>query len=131
MTQSSATRLASFVKAYDVRGLYPDEIDENFGLSVEAEVTAVQNGQADWVFDLPPADRLNELGTTYASQVHVSPLTAFWYLTLNTNLAPFNNLQARQAINWAVDRNRPLRHVWYQIRPAFCHAYPPRAEAAR
>jgi peptide/nickel transport system substrate-binding protein len=88
---------------------YPDEIDENFGLSVEAEVTAVQNGQADWVFDPPPADRLNELGTTYASQVHVSPLTAFWYLTLNTNLAPFNNLQARQAINWAVDRNALVR----------------------
>jgi peptide/nickel transport system substrate-binding protein len=83
---------------------YPDEIDENFGLSVEAEVTAVQNGQADWVFDPPPADRLGELGTKYASQVHVNPLTAFWYLTLNMNLAPFNNPQARQAINWAVDR---------------------------
>jgi peptide/nickel transport system substrate-binding protein len=84
---------------------YPDEIDETFGLSVEAEVTSVQNGQADWVFDAPPADRLNELGTTYANQVHVNPLTAFWYLTLNTNIAPFNNQLARQAINWAVDRS--------------------------
>jgi peptide/nickel transport system substrate-binding protein len=84
---------------------YPDEIDENFGLSVEAEVTAVENGQADWVYDPPPADRLNELGTSYANQVHVNSLTAFWYLTLNMNLAPFNNPLARQAINWAVDRN--------------------------
>jgi peptide/nickel transport system substrate-binding protein len=88
---------------------YPDEIDESFGLTVEAEVTAVQNGQADWVFDPPPADRLNELGTTYASQVHVSPLTAFWYLALNTNLAPFNNEAARQAISWAVDRAAVVR----------------------
>lgn len=84
---------------------YADEIDYSFGLTVEAAVTAVQNGQADWVFDPPPADRLNELGTTYADQVHVSQLTAFWYLTLNTNLAPFDNELARQAINWAVDRN--------------------------
>ncbi|MFI7701275.1 ABC transporter substrate-binding protein [Nonomuraea sp. NPDC049480] len=84
---------------------YPDEIDYSFGLTVEAAVTAVQNGQADWVFDPPPADRLNELGTTYADQVHVSQLTAFWYLTLNTNLAPFDNELARQAVNWAVDRN--------------------------
>jgi peptide/nickel transport system substrate-binding protein len=84
---------------------YPDEIDENFGLSVEAEVTAVENGQADWVYDPPPTDRLNELGTSYANQVHVNSLTAFWYLTLNMNLAPFNNPLARQAINWAVDRN--------------------------
>jgi peptide/nickel transport system substrate-binding protein len=88
---------------------YPDEIDESFGLSVEAEVTAVQNGQADWLFDPPPADRLAEIGSTYAAQVHVNPLTAFWYLTMNTNLAPFDNVQARQAINWAVDRNALVR----------------------
>jgi peptide/nickel transport system substrate-binding protein len=88
---------------------YPDEIDENFGLSVEAEVTAVENGQADWVFDPPPADRLNEIGTTYAGQAHVNPLTAFWYLTLNVNIPPFNNPLARQAINWAVDRTALVR----------------------
>jgi peptide/nickel transport system substrate-binding protein len=84
---------------------YPDEIDETFGLTVEAEVTAVENGQADWVYDPPPADRLNEIGTKYASQAHVNTLTAFWYLAMNTNLAPFDNLQARQAVNWAIDRN--------------------------
>src|SRR6185503_16041374 len=76
---------------------------------VEAEVTAVQNGQADYVYDPPPADRLGEIGSKYASQAHVSDLTAVWYLTLNTNLAPFNNLMARQAINWAVDRNAVVR----------------------
>jgi peptide/nickel transport system substrate-binding protein len=83
---------------------YPDEIDETFGLTVESEVTAVQNGQADWVFDPPPADRLNEIGTKYESQAHVNALTAVWYLAMNTNLAPFDNLKARQAVNWAVDR---------------------------
>jgi peptide/nickel transport system substrate-binding protein len=88
---------------------YPDEIDETFGLTVEAEVTAVENGEADWVFDPPPADRLNEIGTKYAIQAHVSPLTAMYYLTLNVNQAPFNNLSARQAINWAVDRSAAVR----------------------
>jgi len=84
---------------------YPDVIDYEFGQTVEAAVTAVENGQADWVFDPPPADRLNEIGTKYADQAHVSPLTAVWYLTLNVNLAPFDNVLARQAVNWAVDRN--------------------------
>jgi peptide/nickel transport system substrate-binding protein len=88
---------------------YPDEIEYQFGLTVEAAVTAVENGQADWVFDPPPADRLNEMGTKYASQVHVSPLTAVWYLTLNVNMAPFNNPLARQAINWAIDRTAMVR----------------------
>ena len=83
---------------------YPDEIDMTFGLTVEAEVTAVENGQADEVFDSPPTDRLGEIGTKYASQVHVNPLTAMWYLSMNTNLAPFNSLPARQAVNWALDR---------------------------
>ena len=88
---------------------YPDEIDETFGLTVEAEVTAVENGQADWVFDPPPADRLNEIGTKYAAQAHVNPLTAMYYLTMNVNIPPFNNIKARQAINWAVDRAATVR----------------------
>jgi peptide/nickel transport system substrate-binding protein len=83
----------------------PDVILQKFGLSVEAEVTAVENNQADWVFDPIPADRLNELGTKYASQVYVSPLTAVWYFALNTRVKPFSNLKARQAVNYATDRN--------------------------
>ena len=88
---------------------YSDSIDETFGLTVEAGVTAVENGQADWVYDPPPADRLNEIGTKYADQAHVNPLTAFWYLAMNTNLAPFNNVKVRQAINFAVDRNATVK----------------------
>ena len=84
---------------------FVNEIDYKFGLSVEAEVTQVENGQADWVFDAPPSDRLNELSTQYASQVHVNPLTAEYYFALNVNIPPFNNLQARQAINYAADRS--------------------------
>ena len=76
-----------------------------FGLTVEAQITAIENGQADWTFDAPPADRLDELGTKYATQVHVTPLTAIWYVPMNTNLAPFNNLKARQAVSYAIDRN--------------------------
>jgi peptide/nickel transport system substrate-binding protein len=37
--------------------------------------------------------------------VHVNPLTADWYMALNTKTPPFNNLKARQAINFAADRN--------------------------
>jgi peptide/nickel transport system substrate-binding protein len=33
----------------------PDVIVQKFGLSAEAEVTQVENGQADWMFDNPPA----------------------------------------------------------------------------
>jgi peptide/nickel transport system substrate-binding protein len=88
---------------------YPDEITQSFGLTVEAQVTAIENGQADWGYDFPPADRLNELGTKYASQTHLTPLTAFWYAPMNVNIPPFNNLKARQAVNYAIDRNALIK----------------------
>jgi peptide/nickel transport system substrate-binding protein len=83
----------------------PDEIIQKFGLSVEAEVTAVENNSADWMFDPPPADRLNELVTTYKDRVHVNPLTAIYYFAFNVREKPFDNLKARQAVNFATDRN--------------------------
>jgi peptide/nickel transport system substrate-binding protein len=87
---------------------YPDKIVEKYGLPISEEVTQVQNGQADEVFDgdVIPSDRLTELNSPqYQNQVHVNPLTADWYFALNTKTAPFNNLKARQAINFAADRN--------------------------
>ena len=83
---------------------YPNEIDYKFGVTPTAQVTAVENNQASWVYDPIPADRLNEIGTKYSSQVHVNPLTAMWYLPMNVNIAPFNNVKARQAVNYAIDR---------------------------
>ncbi|WP_119392142.1 ABC transporter substrate-binding protein [Taklimakanibacter lacteus] len=84
---------------------YPDKVQYDFGLSEEAAVTAIQNGEADWTFDEIPADRLGEIGTKYKDQVHVTPLTAWWYLPMNTRLAPFDNEKARQAVSYAIDRN--------------------------
>jgi peptide/nickel transport system substrate-binding protein len=88
---------------------YPDQITMSFGLTAEAQVTAVENGQADWMFDFPPADRLSEIGTKYASQVHLNQLTAFWYLPMNVNIPPFNNLKARRAVSYAIDRNATIK----------------------
>src|SRR5215471_4675515 len=88
---------------------YPDEITESFGLPVESQITEIENGQADWTVEAPPPDRLTELGTKYASQVHVTPLTAFWYAPMNVNIPPFNSLKARQAVNYAVNRNAAVK----------------------
>src|ERR1700749_1796136 len=86
---------------------YPNEIIEKYGLQVSDEVRAVQNGQANEVFDGDqiPSDQLSQLNSPkYASQVHVNTLTADWDFALNTRRPPFNNLQARQAINYASNR---------------------------
>jgi peptide/nickel transport system substrate-binding protein len=84
---------------------YPDEIDYDFGLTDEDEINAIENSQADWMLDPPPPDRLVEIGTKFKDQVHVNTLTAMWYVPMNVNIPPFNNLKARQALNYAVDRS--------------------------
>jgi peptide/nickel transport system substrate-binding protein len=85
----------------------PDAIEQRFGLTVGAEVTQVERGQADWISsstDSIPSDRLDEIGTRYADQVHINPILATQYFAFNTRVAPFDNLKARQAVNFAVDR---------------------------
>ena len=84
---------------------YVDEVDYDFGLSDEDQVTAIANGQADWMFNPIPADRLAELGTKYPKQLNISPLTAMNYVAMNVRLAPFDNLKARQAVNLVIDRS--------------------------
>ena len=83
---------------------YVDRIQYDYGLSDEAETTAVENGQYDWTMDNKPLDRLGELGDHYADQVHIQPLFANFYMPMNVNLPPFDNLLARRAVNYAVNR---------------------------
>ncbi len=83
---------------------YPDQVNYDFGSTQAEQITAIENGEADWTLDEPPADRLSEMGTKYKDQVYVTPLTAWWYLPMNVNLAPFDNIKARQAVNFAIDR---------------------------
>ena len=83
---------------------YVDRIEYEYGLSDEAQTTAVENGHYDWMFDTKPLDRLGELGNHYTGQVHLEPLFALYYLPMNVNLPPFSQLRARQAVNYAVNR---------------------------
>jgi peptide/nickel transport system substrate-binding protein len=88
---------------------FVDRIVQRFGLGVEAEVTQVERGRADWVVDEVPADRLAELLSRFAPQVHVNDLPADWYVALNVNIKPFNQLEARQAVNLAIDRAKLVK----------------------
>ena len=105
---------------------YVDEIDYDFGLASEDAVTAVANGQADWLFDEIPADRLNELGTRYAKQLVITPLTAGFYFPMNVRLAPFDNLKARQAVALAVDRKAAVKLIGgVNLATPTCQILPP------
>jgi len=104
----------------------PDTIVQKFGLSVEAEVTQVENNQADWIFDQVPSDRLNELSNKYANQVFINPLTAVWYFAFNVREKPFDNLQARQAVNYATDHDALVKiYGGPKLAQPTCQVLPP------
>jgi peptide/nickel transport system substrate-binding protein len=83
---------------------YPDRIVMKLGLPLEDATTEVEKGEADWMYDNPPTDRLNEVATKYASQIHINSTPQVYYMALNTRVAPFNNVSVRRALNYATDR---------------------------
>lgn len=90
---------------------YVDAFLIKFGVPLEAEITEVENGTADAIISpagLPP-DRLGEISTRYASQTHVNPVPGYFYMAMNTRVAPFNNVLVRRAVNYATDRNAMVK----------------------
>jgi peptide/nickel transport system substrate-binding protein len=103
---------------------HPDRIVFRLAGSAEAEVTAVERGTADNGNDGVPPDRLNEVRTRFASQLHVHPAVGTDALILNTQAPPFNDVRVRRALNYAVDRAKIARLLGQDSRPT-CQVLPP------
>jgi peptide/nickel transport system substrate-binding protein len=84
---------------------YPDRIEWVNYRTVGAELTAVERGKADVTADQPPPDRFDELSSRYATLAHAVAGLSTQYLSLNTTVAPFTSLDARRALNYALDRD--------------------------
>jgi peptide/nickel transport system substrate-binding protein len=105
---------------------YPDQIEIRLSLTTEAEVTQIEQNQADWMYDQPPNDRLNEIATKYPDQVHLNPVPQVYHMAMNTRVAPFDDVKVRQAVNYATDRSAIVK-AWGGPRLATptCQILPP------
>ncbi len=112
---------------------FPDEIVFRLHLKGDAAVTAVERGRVDVSLGVP-LDRLEEVATRYASQLHSNPAPGtMFFLFLNTRLRPFDDVRVRRAINYAVDRAAVVRtqggpelaQPLCQIRPPSIAGYRP------
>jgi peptide/nickel transport system substrate-binding protein len=108
---------------------YPDRIVWRIGLSEQAATTQVEQGNADYDFDGPPPDRLDELTTRFTSQVHLYPLSATYGMVMNTAQPPFDDVRVRQAVNYAVDRAAVVK-AFGQALPT-CQLIPPNSPGYR
>jgi peptide/nickel transport system substrate-binding protein len=104
---------------------YPDEIRFRFSRNPEAQLAAVERGEADWMFD-PPIERLQGLLTRYPGRLHSDAPPWTDYLFLNTRVPPFDDLAVRQALNYAVDRGRMVRLLGGTLKARVtCQILPP------
>ena len=81
---------------------FPDRIVWRFNMDLDRQVGEVLSGRADLTFQL--TDRVLELSTSHAGQVHVGPGSGIFYVGLNTQTPPFDEVEVRRALNFAVDR---------------------------
>jgi peptide/nickel transport system substrate-binding protein len=103
---------------------YPAKIVWRLGASAGAAVSAVERGNADYMLDPPPSDRLGELNTRFASQLRIDPTDETTFMGLNTSVRPFTDVRVRRAISYAIDRAKLARLLGQDSRP-FCQMLPP------
>jgi YVTN family beta-propeller protein len=111
---------------------FPDEIAIEISGDPEAQVAAVERGEADYVTvsgpfggPLSPAE-VGELAVRQADRLHSAPVPETDYLFLNTNLPPFDDARVRRAINFAVDRRAVVELAGGgSLAQPTCQAIPP------
>ena len=89
--------------AEDVADAGVDKITLIENKNQSAQVTDIIQNKVDFMIDPPPSDRLQELKTRYADRFRMEDSINTYYMFMNTEKAPFNDLKVRQAINYAID----------------------------
>jgi YVTN family beta-propeller protein len=88
---------------------YPDQIVLRHAASQADELTAIEQGRADFGVDGVPAGSVNQLELRFANRLYIEPTDGANWLILNTRVTPFNDLRVRQALSYAIDRGKITR----------------------
>ncbi|MGH8961727.1 MAG: ABC transporter substrate-binding protein [Jatrophihabitantaceae bacterium] len=90
---------------------YADKVEVVKNTNTNTEAQLVLNNQAD-IFDpgdALPAGVLSSVTSQAKDRYQKVPLASTYYFFMNTQVAPFNNVKARQAVNMATDRTALAR----------------------
>jgi YVTN family beta-propeller protein len=98
---------------------YPDRIAYTELVPADRELQDVLAGRADLMQAALPADAIERLETRYADRLHIDPILLTSFLFLNTRLRPFDDLDARRAVEFAIDRGTVARilRLWTVGKP--------------
>jgi ABC-type transport system substrate-binding protein len=112
---------------------FPDAIDIRMRPAETGSAALALTGRVDLAKEVSvsPAE-IETLLTRHAAQLAVNPWDITFSLMLNTRLAPFDDVRARRALNFAVDRER-LRDltVGHGLGQITCQVLPPNFDGYR
>jgi peptide/nickel transport system substrate-binding protein len=83
---------------------FPNRIVVRTNYTPAQQAAAVEQGRADLAWDPPPQGETTALSQNYATQLHANPYPETTWLWLNVRSAPFDNVLARRAVDYALDR---------------------------
>jgi peptide/nickel transport system substrate-binding protein len=101
------------------------DIDYKVNANTEAEAQQILNNQGDvfdWGDTIPPA-LLSQIKSQAKDRFAAVETPSTYYFFLNTTKAPFNNLKARQAVNYGIDREALSRLTSGFLKPS-CYFLP-------
>ena len=87
----------------------PDKMTFTISEDDSTSLQSVIDGQNDYTSHPIPVDRLGEVQNQYADQLKLYTPANTYYYFMNTRVKPFNKLEVRQAVNYAIDREAIVR----------------------
>ena len=92
-----------------------DRIEADLGVNSETAFLRIQHGQADLDGDepsIPSAEFLNVLhDPVWSKQLTRQVQVGTWYISMNVQVKPFDNVLVRRAVNMAINKPRLVRLV--------------------
>jgi peptide/nickel transport system substrate-binding protein len=88
----------------DLPGGHLDRIEAEVVRNQSIQVNDVESGKSHWMFDPLPPDRVAQVRQRYeGTQFLEEPSINTYFFWMNTTRPPFDELEVRQAVNYAID----------------------------
>jgi peptide/nickel transport system substrate-binding protein len=87
----------------------PDQVIGTISDDTTASAQKVISKEVDYDENLLPADRVAQIQKKYGAQVKFFTTPSTYYFFMNQKTPPFDKLQARQAVNYAIDRDQLVK----------------------
>ena len=110
----------------DAANVWLDGIKFDLSLNPQIAYLRLQQGKVDVLGNnVPPADVVRVMNDPqWKPYVFQEPVVGTIYLFMNVQMKPLDNLKVRQAISWAINRDKLVKLLGGQAQPLY-QVYPP------